>query len=495
MNPYLDSEGLEYVLQKIDDRYATKTECLTDEDLTADNIQTNEGFSTTTKSGSSLIIKDLPYSQIPSSLTIDLFPHQDLHGYAYPWVGGDGYNLLENSSSSKTENGVTFTVNWDGTVTTTGTASGTATFDIPFPSYLLGQSLIFSGCPNSGSSTTYKATIQTDSQVFATDYGTGNIAVTVPSDTENAYVRYSITNTSVSEPFKPMLCLATNNHANFAPYENICSISIDDHIILNHYGDQGELIDTEDIDISGYSNDSSIKYGGTIDIIHHRFIKRMHVVKGYHPSSLSAISIQGNYTRFWVYDPSKLRNGTTHCYCNLCRVVDQSEDPGGTLRQSMVVVDNSVYPTSFWMRLPTKLVGTTSTTILEFLNSDKFEFAYWVNAVNYNSNNVNSIELDQNYNKLISNGVINIGFYTKNNLQSELNNFTNIIELLCNNFAHVEETYSLNNYSVGNYLIYNNIFYKVTKAIAVGEYLSEGTNITQTTVANELLSIISQLSS
>lgn len=66
------------------------------------------------------------------SCVADITPRQDLHGYSSPWVGGAGKNKLQNTATTKTENGITFTVNFDGTVTVNGTATATTYLQFTF---------------------------------------------------------------------------------------------------------------------------------------------------------------------------------------------------------------------------------------------------------------------------------------------------------------------------------------------------------------------------
>ncbi len=68
-----------------------------------------------------------------------------------------GKNLLPNTAISKTINGITFTVNDDGTVTVNGTATATAVLDVNRQNLLLESGdYMLSGCPSGGSADTYK---------------------------------------------------------------------------------------------------------------------------------------------------------------------------------------------------------------------------------------------------------------------------------------------------------------------------------------------------
>lgn len=74
---------------------------------------------------------------------------------------GSNINLLENKAISQTINGVTFTVNKDGSVIANGTATANTTFKINsdiVPKNI--SNLILSGCPNKGSKTTYDLKIE-----------------------------------------------------------------------------------------------------------------------------------------------------------------------------------------------------------------------------------------------------------------------------------------------------------------------------------------------
>ena len=58
------------------------------------------------------------------SLTVDVTPVQDLHGQDAPYPAGGKGNLFHTTANSKTESGVTWTVNNDGSITVSGTATG-----------------------------------------------------------------------------------------------------------------------------------------------------------------------------------------------------------------------------------------------------------------------------------------------------------------------------------------------------------------------------------
>lgn len=112
--------------------------------------------------------------------SVDLLPYQEgtgdpspdnvrpIHGTDKLTITTAGRNMLPNTATTRTINGVTFTVNADGSVTANGTA--TADAQLVVGSYTsTGALVVASGCPANGSNTTYR--------MFATyigaDYGNG----------------------------------------------------------------------------------------------------------------------------------------------------------------------------------------------------------------------------------------------------------------------------------------------------------------------------------
>lgn len=162
-----------------------------------------------------------------TGLNVDIEPVQDLNGYDHPWAGGAGKNKLP-TSTTKTSNGVTFTVNSDGTLTATRTATSTnnAEYDLPVPSSLYGKQVVLNGCPSGGAdSGTYRVFFLVNGSRQATDYGNG-VTYTIPSSPTSCVVRINVFKDFNSTAiFKPMIRLASVSDATYAPYENICPIT------------------------------------------------------------------------------------------------------------------------------------------------------------------------------------------------------------------------------------------------------------------------------
>ena len=136
-----------------------------------------------------------------------------------------GKNLLNNTATSATINGVTFTVNSDGTVTTNGTATAEVNFNL-----VIGKSLAsvgitsgtytLNGCPSGGGSSTYRIQIRQNGS-WSTDNGSGANFTYDASSPVNDLVRINIPRgaTVNNLTFKPMIRLATDTDASYEPYQ------------------------------------------------------------------------------------------------------------------------------------------------------------------------------------------------------------------------------------------------------------------------------------
>lgn len=160
------------------------------------------------------------------SLTVDVTPVQDMHGQANPYPPGGGKNLLNNTASTTTKKGVTFTVNSDGTVIVNGTATDDVELVLTTNAVETEGNYTVNGCPSSGSSSTYWLNFKTTASGASTwrqEYGSGLTVTGVTIQNVGIYVKQGATANNVL--FKPMIRLASVSDATFAPYSNICPIS------------------------------------------------------------------------------------------------------------------------------------------------------------------------------------------------------------------------------------------------------------------------------
>lgn len=136
-------------------------------------------------------------------------PNPELTAAAIEVIDNGAKNLLKITASSKTIEGVTFTVNADGTVIANGTATATATFflatsnihNLPVGKYIL------SGCTG-GSATTYDLRFWQDGSTKV-NYD-GGTEITVGSADWNYAILIRSGQTVSNLVFKPMICAKTD---------------------------------------------------------------------------------------------------------------------------------------------------------------------------------------------------------------------------------------------------------------------------------------------
>ena len=144
-------------------------------------------------------------------------------GHTSATVTRTGKNLIPNNAQTSTRNGVTFTVNNDGTITANGTASETAilpVFDFRNDNSLLDGEYVFSGCPEGGSSSTYRIDITRSPGSVLQEHGNGN-RVVIGGDYSLTWLRLVVlSGTTVNNlTFKPMLRLASDTDDTYEPYD------------------------------------------------------------------------------------------------------------------------------------------------------------------------------------------------------------------------------------------------------------------------------------
>lgn len=134
-------------------------------------------------------------------------------------VAGESYNLLNNTASTQTINGITFTVNEDGSVTANGKSNGNSTLVISNVFIGAGNAIILSGCPYDGGDGKYGigiAEVGTTTRV-ATDYGSGKKFI---ADKDYYDIRIIIWSdlTVNNFTFYPMIRKASITNDRYMPY-------------------------------------------------------------------------------------------------------------------------------------------------------------------------------------------------------------------------------------------------------------------------------------
>lgn len=133
-----------------------------------------------------------------------------------------GKNLLKNIATTKTNNGINFTVNNDKTILADGTNDGTANSSLVINSYSLkAGTYILNGCPSGGSSTTYRLGIQSTSDwnVLGLDTGSGSEQFTIDEATNVQVAIFIQKGQTISNLlFKPMIRLSSIIDDTYEPY-------------------------------------------------------------------------------------------------------------------------------------------------------------------------------------------------------------------------------------------------------------------------------------
>lgn len=155
----------------------------------------------------------------------------------------EGKNLLPNTATSQTINGVTFTVNSDGSVTCNGTASVSTFFLLKQHLQLEErQSYYLTGCPTGGGGSSFRVYAQTDLGVnFYLDSGNGAI-INYISQLEVLIVIYS-GYTCENLTFYPMIRKADIEDDTYEPYHAPVTTPIYLPEQIKKVGDETEYID------------------------------------------------------------------------------------------------------------------------------------------------------------------------------------------------------------------------------------------------------------
>lgn len=123
-------------------------------------------------------------------------------------------NLLPNNASTTTSNGVTFTVNDDGSISTSGTASSGIQFTIGSLTLKSGIQYAFTGCPSGGDLGSYFINFSG----VVNDTGNGATATPASDVTTNAVINIVSGTNMNGKTFRPMIRLASIEDDSYVPY-------------------------------------------------------------------------------------------------------------------------------------------------------------------------------------------------------------------------------------------------------------------------------------
>ena len=181
-------------------------------------------------------VKDRAAQMYAFNVAVDFEPVQDFNGYDYAWAGGNGKNKLPYFANSDTRNGLTLTPLEGGAVRVNGTATATTVFfQSEYVDTWASGDYILSGCPTGGSASTYFMRMyRTGGNTLATDTGSG---ATFTGQTGLSAAIVVINGTTLNNvTFYPMIRLATESDATYAPYSNICPINGAESVTVKRTG-------------------------------------------------------------------------------------------------------------------------------------------------------------------------------------------------------------------------------------------------------------------
>ncbi len=138
-------------------------------------------------------------------------------------LGYQRKNFLNNTLTSKTVNGITFTLNEDKSITVNGTATVAVQVDVfTIPSDLVGKTMVLSGCPFGGNYQAgyalYAARTVSNTNTFGYDVG-GGVKVTIPENGCKVRIIVRAGATVNNQIFYPMLRCAEITDNTYEPYK------------------------------------------------------------------------------------------------------------------------------------------------------------------------------------------------------------------------------------------------------------------------------------
>lgn len=390
-------------------------------------------------------------------------------------------NILQNTASTTTTNGITFTVNADGSVTANGTATANAQLLIDRFVPADGTYTV-SGCPTGGSSSTYAVRVYANNggTYKAQDVGNGaTFSFTASTDVNLSIYIFVFNNTTVSNlTFGPMVARGTTAIAKFVPYGCV-------GLWAKRTSDATQQSVTP-IDLQGHelrSLPDGTRDEVTVDQYGHAvLVQRVgHVEASAFTGKTCAPTTLTNYVRISctnVMDEEYASpNNNTVGYCNIEPFVAGQHYSSDTLHAythgRYVYLFAPVADKSSW----------TNATAYEWVTAHSPELLYpLATPVTIDLGTIDPVALQGP--DMTAQAVPTAPFALT--YERDLNI---IIGGIYAQLAPVDGPTATSNHGVGTYLMLGGTLCKVTTAIAVGEQITIGTNVVATTVMAEILAL------
>jgi hypothetical protein len=407
-------------------------------EIDATDIETSSGVAIKSVNGNPVTIADaLQGNALGVNTTLE--PIQDLHGYDHPWAGGAGKNLLKYPyyQTTRTENGVTFTDNGDGSITINGTSTAATDFliianSVHMPIANGSYKWVLLGSSENNDVYLHMRTNAGD------DYINTAVGESMPVTVDQNIIYSGVLRVRSGKTINgltvyPMLILASETDAPFEPYSNICPISGRTQVEISNK-------DSEDVEQASVTVDlGQTVYGGTLNVTTGELTVETANIESYNGESIGEP---------WWSSMDEYVAGTTPT-------------------TGAQVVYTLATPQTIQLT-PAQINLLTGTNIIS-TNADYLSVRYYATG---QTGNVEG----------------NIAFLLDKTASNETE-----VNAVSESIAPIETGTATQNYATGSYLMLNNRLCKVTAAIATGEQIIVGSNVQYTTVAEELMAILAQI--
>lgn len=128
------------------------------------------------------------------------------------------------------------------------------------------------------------------------------------------------------------------------------------------------------------SRQSPIMYGASVDILNPNYWLVTYTHWGWNSanivaSNVTSISTLGSYTRFWLYFSGQPRRAGTMVMCDTLPSAPSVGYTGYSTQVNKIGVSDD-YLNSLWLIMPTSLVGTTTTSIAQYVTAHPIVVVY-----------------------------------------------------------------------------------------------------------------------
>ena len=367
------------------------------------------------------------------------------------WTGAKIYHIKENlftiTATSTIINGVEYTVNPDGSIIANGTATSSAILDVGDINLKANTTYWLAGCPNDGGNDKYRIYYRNVTHTSTMDDGNGSSYT--PTENETRTIRLVVYSgfTAQNLVFRPMICLASDSHS-------IYPIS--------------------------WQTEAGTVYGGSLDVttgvltvdrVNVKLLKSWDWKKSsnigdFYISSTTVTDVLGG---------SRVNN--KEILCSHAKFVTTSAE-----KNIGDCWNNSNY--HFY-------IISTDNSLNDWKNyldeNDVYICYYLATPITYQLTPTEVTTLLGNNTISADTGAVDVTYRadTKLYIDKKIAESQRATRSL---IAGIEtEMVATKNYSIGDLLIVGDTLYKVTANIANGSAITVGTNITATTVAEELI--------